>query len=200
MGWSANLRSVAREYERVGYAVLRDVIAPELVDFLTLHLAMRSRVGALAVDAQVAGSSSVYGDPAFDALLASLVPAMSASVACDVLPTYSFVRIYRRGQVLVPHSDRPACENSMTLHLAASGEEKWPIWLRGFDGVNVAVDLAPGDAVIYRGCEVEHWREPCPADWFAQVFLHFVDGGGVHATQVFDRRAYLGLPRPRNVA
>ena len=108
------------DYESLGYAVQRSAATPEVVDFLALYLAMRSRSGHLNEDLQVAGAASAYGEPAFEALLASLVPLMSTVTGCAVVPTYSFVRVYRRGQELAPHSDRPACEHSMTIHLASS--------------------------------------------------------------------------------
>ena len=34
------------------------------------------------------------------------------------------------------------------------------------------------DAVIYRGCDLEHWREPCEGgkDYrLGQVFLHYIN-------------------------
>ena len=50
----------------------------------------------------------------------------------------------------------------------------WPIFI-----TNTAVMLEEGDAVLYKGCEVEHWREPyTEGTKQAQVFLHYVDANG----------------------
>jgi hypothetical protein len=43
------------------------------------------------------------------------------------------------------------------------------------------VNLKPGDGVIYRGCEIEHWREAYEGDYHIQAFLHYVDANGKYA-------------------
>lgn len=54
-----------------------------------------------------------------------------------------------------------------------------------------------GDAVLYRGCEVHHWRKKYKeGQWQAQVFLHYVDANGPHAEWKFDKRPGLNLPGP----
>ena len=59
------------------------------------------------------------------------------------------------------------------------------------------IPLEPGDGVIYRGCEVEHWREAFDAptgSWQTQVFLHYVDKNGPYGDFCkFDSRPALGL-------
>lgn len=187
-------------YDREGFAVLRGVIEPAVVELLTIYLAMRYRSGHMSSDAQVRGSAVIYGDPLFDTVLAQLVPSVSEATAIDLLPTYSFVRIYHSGEDLMQHTDRPSCEHSVTVHLAASDPDPWPIWLRGRDNHSVAVELGRGDAVAYRGCDLEHWRGPCPTRWYAQAFLHYVDRNGPHAELVYDRRRYLGEPAADNGA
>jgi hypothetical protein len=54
-----------------------------------------------------------------------------------------------------------------------------------------AIDLAPGDAAVYRGIDCYHWREPFEGAEAAQVFLHYVDRDGPHASWKLDRRAHL---------
>jgi hypothetical protein len=55
------------------------------------------------------------------------------------------------------------------------------------------VNMQVGDAVLYRGMEVEHWREKyTEGQWQAQVFLHYVDADGPHADQKYDGREQLG--------
>ena len=44
-----------------------------------------------------------------------------------VFPTYSFGRVYRRGDTLPKHTDRAACEISMTVHLY--GDEEMVFWM-----------------------------------------------------------------------
>jgi hypothetical protein len=47
--------------------------------------------------------------------------------------------------------------------------------------------------IIYRGCELEHWREPYWGKNHAQVFLHYNEKGGQYDIP-FDGRPMLGMP------
>jgi PKHD-type hydroxylase len=59
------------------------------------------------------------------------------------------------------------------------------------------IDMQVGDAVIYRGMDIEHWRKKyTEGQWQAQVFLHYVDADGPHANQKYDGRVSLGLSKP----
>ena len=51
-----------------------------------------------------------------------------------------------------------------------------------------------GDAAIYKGCDVDHWREPLKTDWNLQVFLHYVDANGKNAQYALDERHRIGVP------
>jgi hypothetical protein len=55
------------------------------------------------------------------------------------------------------------------------------------------INLQPGDAVIYLGCELEHYREEFKGDWCAQVFIHYVDAEGDNASLEQDKKVYWGL-------
>ena len=49
--------------------------------------------------------------------------------------------------------------------------------------------------LVYRGCDVEHWREAFEGENCGQVFLHYNDASGENAEQnKYDRRPFLGLP------
>ena len=62
------------------------------------------------------------------------------------------------------------------------------------------VDLAPGDMLVYSGCELEHWREEFQGNLCGQVFLHYNHRNGQFAEQnKFDKRAMLGLPSGINM-
>lgn len=187
-------------YDIRGVSVLRGLIEParagELAGLITRH----PRRLVVAAGAELAGSVELYGAPEFDALLLELKDQVEARIGRQLLPTYSFARVYFAGQPLILHRDRPACEHSLSLHLAAAFPEPWPLWARTLDGQRLAVDLQPGDALVYEGTRVQHWRGRCPVDWYAQVFLHFVDAHGPHAAEHLDRRRALGEPSVRGVA
>jgi hypothetical protein len=122
-----------------------------------------------------------------DGLLQDLVPEVERISALKVFPTYSFLRLYRRGNVLQRHCDRAACEISVSLCLGYLADETWPIWIEGTSGI-AKVHLEPGDALVYRGMECAHWREALAGDHVAQLFLHYVDQNGPYAEWKFDKR------------
>ena len=47
--------------------------------------------------------------------------------------------------------------------------------------------------VIYKGHEIEHWREPFQGEHHAQVFLHYNEQGG-RFDSLYDGRPVLGFP------
>tara|TARA_R100000995_G_scaffold18093_1_gene7363 strand:- start:1308 stop:1718 length:411 start_codon:yes stop_codon:yes gene_type:complete len=120
--------------------------------------------------------------------------------------TYSYARIYKKGDVLRRHKDRYSCEISTTLNL---GGDPWPIYL---DPINnkrhteyteykegtssgLKIDLEPGDMLIYSGCELEHWREEFKGKDCGQVFLHYNRANSkLGKLNKFDRRPFIGLP------
>ena len=99
-----------------------------------------------------------------------------------LLPTYSFWRMYTYNADLKKHKDRPSCEISATVNISNDGT-KWPIFMD-----NKPFNLEPGDAAIYLGCEIEHWREKFKGDYNAQVFLHYVDAFGKNTEYLMDKR------------
>lgn len=186
----------SEEYRRYGATVLRSLIDPLVTVLLCNYAQLQAHNGRTVVDSgQVSGSMVMYGDPVLDTLLGQLTSPMAQVVGRPLLPTYSFLRIYRRGQTLVVHKDRPSCEHSVTVHLGASSTDAWPVEYTDLLGTDHHVELSPGEAVAYRGSELAHWRDPCPVDWYIQLFLHYVDATGPHSRLRYDGRRYLGLPR-----
>jgi hypothetical protein len=111
-----------------------------------------------------------------------------------LLPTYSFGRIYYKNAVMKEHTDRPSCEYSVTL-CASIDNKPWPIWLRNKEGVDIPVDLYPGDALIYKGQMIPHWRNPyTEGNEQVQFFLHWVDKFGNNTEWENDKRLMLGFP------
>jgi hypothetical protein len=155
----------------------------ELTQELNKYIARKETTN----DDQCPLSEAIHGTPTFDKLLEDLLPYFEQACGKRLYPTYSYARLYKPGEKLEKHTDRPACEISATITLGFEGDV-WPIYMAG-NKVNMQV----GDAVLYRGMEVEHWREKyTEGQWQAQVFLHYVDADGPHADQKYDRRKKLG--------
>ena len=207
------------------YQVIRGALSKELanfifnymmlqrdaVDFLMKHNKVNPANPFMGTreDRQVPGVYSKYGDWIMETLLMYMIPIMKTKTGMELLPTYSYTRLYEKGNILRRHKDRPSCEISTTLHL---GGDEWPIFLDPTGGnfvidedkqtikpgapKGVQVDLKVGDMLIYSGCELEHWREPFQGNVCSQVFLHYNHANGPFAkTNLFDKRPILGVPK-----
>lgn len=119
-------------------------------------------------------------------LLVREIPRVSKILGEPVLPTYVYGRIYKKGDVLVRHRDRHACEISMTINLQQ--DKEWPIWIQKPNGEEASLMLAPGDAVMYLGYETDHWREAFEGEEYTQVFVHYVRAYGDYAICYFDKK------------
>jgi hypothetical protein len=123
---------------------------------------------------------------------------MSELTGMDLTPQYSYWRFYEKGEELLRHKDRQSCEISMTISLGrnyANIEDKysWPIFIQDDNNKEIPVHLNDGDMLIYKGCELDHWREPLKGNHHAQLFLHYNDKNGPYKQQI-DGRPSFGLP------
>jgi hypothetical protein len=209
------------------YQVIRQALSKELsnfifnymmlqrdaVDFMMKHNKVNPANPFIGnrTDHQVPGAYSKYGDWVMETLLQYMRPIMKAKTGMDLVPTYSYTRLYEKGNILHRHKDRPSCEVSTTLHL---GGDPWPIFMDGTGADNIVsgseittvvkpgapkgtrIDLKIGDMLIYSGCELEHWREPFQGNVCSQVFLHYNHANGPFAkTNLYDKRPMLGIPK-----
>ena len=162
-------------------------------------------------DKQVPNTYSIYGDTFMETLMMKVLPIMQQRTDMNLIPCYTYTRIYKEGDILHRHKDRPSCEISTTLHL---GGNSWPIFLDPTGANNILsgretttivkpnapkgipIDLEVGDMLVYSGCELEHWREPFEGDHCAQAFFHYNNVDGPFGTKnIFDKRPLLGIPK-----
>jgi hypothetical protein len=167
------------------YIVLRNFIPATQAEELSVIFEADAKLKGFSGDRQSPNSHSRYNYRHFVHLLCSKTKELSDVYQGKLLPTYSYARIYLDGGTLVPHTDRKACEVSVTLCLQKN--INWPIFIRKPDGSVVSFELEPGDALMYRGCVAEHWRDAYTGSKHTQVFLHYVDLEGPNMQHYFDR-------------
>ena len=159
------------------------------------------------ISGQIPNTYSQYANMAMETLLLKCQPGMEKATGLKLYPAYTYARIYKKGDELKRHKDRFSCEISTTMNL---GGDDWPIYLRpnenvgAPDGKNITaaskakgvkVDLKPGDMLVYRGVELEHWREKFKGKECVQVFLHYNNTKTPGARDnMFDKRPHLGPP------
>lgn len=136
-------------------------------------------------DTQSPNSHSKYNFIDFLELLCEKTPEVSDILGETVVPTYSYARVYKTGSVLEKHTDREACEVSLTVHLF--GDDEWPIFIETPKGEAKSISMKPGDAMLYLGCISPHWRNQFYGNEYTQVFLHYVKSRGENSFAYFDR-------------
>ena len=178
-------------FDKFGAVQIKDVVPKDLTHFLT-HVLQRQYhemeiQGISHDDGQVKNALAVMShDIIFETIGERIWPFLENILQEELIPTYSYARLYTNGNVLEPHTDRPACEISMSIQLGRSHHYAWPLYVD-----KMRFDLAEGDAVLYKGCEVPHWRDACtgPKGYYSgQVFCHFVRVNGPYAEHAGDKR------------
>jgi len=210
------------DFNTTGYIVIRNAISKDVADFLYQYFLLKRTntdmmfrakyISELETsygvwnDPQAPDTFSLYGDNTFDTLLPIVQPKMEKVGGFKLYPTYSYARLYKKGDILHRHKDRFSCEISTTLNL---GGDKWPIFIQpnsneghydneGYvpsKAKGVEIILEPGDMLMYKGIVLEHWREKFEGENCGQVFLHFNNVESENAElNKFDTRPSLGLP------
>ena len=162
------------------------------------------------VEIQVNGSVARYWHPQYRKIHSEIRLVLEQVIGRKLYNTYYYDRFYFPGQPLIKHTDRPACEISVTIHIGTNIKESWPIWIKTPDtfedntmktliasGENRSVHLEAGDGMIYKGCERPHWRDPMPglleskinkdeSLYYHQIFFHYVLQDGTRAHHAWD--------------
>jgi len=192
-----------------GYSHLSGFLSKDSCAELTAELKRIVAEGKTIKDSQCPLSEAVHGATIFDSLLEQLLPNFELASGKKLYPTYAYARLYAPGEELKIHTDRPACEISVTLTIGFEGNS-WPIYMGDHDETKTTekrigehnteywlknisrIEMDVGDAIIYKGQEKVHWREPYKeGKWHAQVFLHYVDVNGPNAEWKYDKRPKL---------
>jgi hypothetical protein len=177
-------------FDKNGYVVLSDALSKKECKDLTNYMFTLYEEGKLEKDSQCPLSDSVYGDPVFDELLSRFAKPIGDNIGRKLLPTYTYCRIYRKGEILKRHKDRPSCEISATMTLGFDGEIVWPIFFD--EEKEKCLTLEVGEMAVYKGCEILHWRPKFKGEWQVQVFFHYVDADGEYKDFALDGRKKLG--------
>lgn len=112
------------------------------------------------------------------------LPIIEKLVGKKLYPTYTYARIYKKGEMLLPHTDRNECEYSFTLALDYDNHI-WPIYLQD-NGEGKEIFLERGDILIYKGTDIMHWRMQLETEFQYQCFFHYVDQNGPYSNYRFD--------------
>ena len=155
-------------------------------------------------DKQTSETYSMYGEPLFDTLTYLSANNISKFIGKNLVATYSYWRMYKNGDVLKRHTDRPSCKYSATLcvgyDISNIDENKypnydWPMFVKDTQGNELPLHLKPGDLIIYRGDIVDHWRDKFSGVHQVQAFLHYNEANDKdNDNGPIDGRPLYGIP------
>ena len=183
--------TVAAVFESNGYVVVKQFISKLMCDYIDENIKLLEAASSFDYgDTQVEKAFSAASPTITETLLDVVTPILSHQINCELYPTYSYLRIYMNGAVLEKHTDRNSCEVSATIPLSYDSPAIWPLFLETSER-GIRVELEPGDALIYKGIELPHWREPFAGERQVQVFLHYVRKDGEYSDFRFDKRPHL---------
>ena len=213
---------ILKDFKKDKYCIIKKGVNPAVTGFCHEYLRLKREVVATFFrerfispyekiwgiwnDPQTPETYACYSDIAMETLLAACLPLIEHVTNKKLYPTYSYTRLYKKGDILERHKDRFSCEISATLNL---GGDPWPIFLepnprsgKDKEGVYIPgttkglkIVLNSGDLLIYKGESLEHWREPFEGKECGQVFLHYNNQKTKNAEiNKFDTRQHLGLP------
>tara|TARA_B100001248_G_scaffold81183_1_gene58938 strand:- start:3742 stop:4299 length:558 start_codon:yes stop_codon:yes gene_type:complete len=127
-------------------------------------------------------SPSWYDDPLMLTLLHQKLPRVEIESNLKLYPTFTYWRYYILGGTLPKHTDRAACEVSITV--CVKKYDNWPMIIEG-----KKIELEEGDGLLYAGCSQKHWRPGIyKGEGMAQVFFHYVDQNGPFKKYAYDKR------------
>lgn len=204
---------VIGDFQNNGYAHIRELVAPEIARAFVARL--KEATGGRPIPlSKPQPFPAVLKHPAFDVpsdsfrpmetFLWGLTPIMSQLVGRDLLPSYTYFRIYLKGDICRVHSDRPSSEFGLSMTLEYSDDQIWDLQL-GKERIDslyplsddfgtmdyASIEMGVGDAVLYQGSHYAHGRMlPNPNAWSAHLFLFFVDRNGPYSKHAFDEKQF----------
>ncbi|CAN5386163.1 hypothetical protein BH10PSE15_BH10PSE15_09200 [soil metagenome] len=175
-----------RSYQEQGFVALPNLFPPEVL--LAFYRRMEADLKAAGTPLQgLAATSPLLKGPALEVyayhytpmltFLWGMTPRIALAVGRELLPTYAYFRAYQRGDICRVHSDRQACEHSLSLTIAYGDNQPWALSVErartdaprpevqeDFGGQDFgSVAMRPGDGVLYQGIHHRHGRlDPNP--------------------------------------
>ena len=153
------------------FSLSRNFLRENEAKNLSFQMFRAHELGESYVDEQCPKSDSFYNLSIFEGLKEKVRTFIEKNTNTNLASTFTYARIYRKGEILKKHVDREACEYSATITLDYSGEEPWNFFIK--DNKQILLEINRGDILIYKGINLPHWRDELEDEWQTQVFLHY---------------------------
>lgn len=194
-------------FERDGFLIVKNICDPSglicdvpttIEDKVYYGTLDRVRIKEKSFDSQVPNSCERYAYPLYKQYHSELKYKLETILGVQLYRTYYYDRFYFVGSDLKRHTDRPACEISISVNISSNINDYWDFYIHGKQGNIVGAKLNPGDGLIYKGIERPHWRHPLKSrhkglrkfyngitnknddTYYHQIFFHYVMADGYY--------------------
>jgi alkylated DNA repair dioxygenase AlkB len=190
-------------FEKEYYKEIKNAVPKEVCRVAAKEFEMARDLAGYAVDnghpypyqdEMVEKSFSWYSPLIFESLSDTIVKdIVEKEIGEPVYPTYTYARIYYTGAEMKYHIDRSSSEFSVSLCIKTDPNHEWHLGMETLEGEKKYIIQKPGDAVLYRGNELYHWRDPYEGTEQINAFFFFVRAKGPKAVLKYDTRPMLGM-------
>jgi hypothetical protein len=176
--------------EKNKYIYVKEMVSADQCMFLREAIEEIVSKRQFGYDDQCTQSPAIGFKPGIESAFPFLQQKLNDMLQMELIPTYAYARHYSHNETMVIHTDRPECEYSFTMTVDhPRTKPPWEICFGDKDDP-IRMSIERGDAVVYKGCEIPHWREANPNPWQIQIFYHFVDADGPLKERAYDGRRY----------
>ena len=172
----------SKEHFKKMFVPIRGLIHPFQLGALRRYYRYLIRNGRIQLgDDQSPRRYGAHNEPVGRFFHHQLLGAVSAIVGDPIKPSYVYLCSYLSGSDLEKHTDREQCEFTITLCLDFSPEPDhhtpWPLHVETQES-RLTLYQALGDALLFRGRELPHYRNPLPKGRTStSIFFHYVKQG-----------------------
>ena len=132
-------------------------------------------------------------DPIGISIIDRLTPIVSKTLGKEILPSYTYTRVYEGGTRLIPHRDKNACEVSMSITIYNDPDNKkienFYISRERDETKGYKIEISTGDGLLFFGAEeldgFYHWRDKTDSNYLMQIFLHWVYKDGNNTSEAY---------------
>jgi len=174
-----------------GYVIIDDLLDASQVEFVSKAMDVSKNSGLIRDRGAkfITEAEDEYSPVLGELFLRDCRAKIEQAIGRELLQSYAYWRIYRKGAELKPHIDRESSELAVSITVRSDPEGHiWPINVDDLHGKEVSIPLPPGTGIVYLGHTVTHWREPLEVETHKQLMLFYVLKDGDFSTHAFDGR------------
>lgn len=175
-GWESMLSDARRDLDTCGVAVIRGLLPECLLASIQEYYRALVANGHLVFGDIQSRRYNLHNEPLAAWLQQHTAHLVSSVIPRPSRPAYNYLGYYVSGAELPKHKDRRQCEFtlSLTIQSNAGGAESWPIHIELADSTVQTIRLDSGDAVIFNGHQLPHYREPLTEGTYGSMFWCYV--------------------------